>query len=183
MLKIEIGNIINNLNNYQCYDELEKTHINFVLNFIKNHKSNIGRENNYGHLTASAWIINKDKTKVLLIEHKKLNRWLQPGGHVENSDNSLFDAAYREAKEETNLKSITPLSKDVFDIDVHLIPGRKKEKEHYHLDVRYCFFANEKEILKLSSEVKNVKWFLLSEFTKIENESSITRMIKKTIQK
>ena len=164
------------------YDDEEKNHVSFILNFIQKNNFNIGRTNPDGHITASAWIINKTFSSVLLIEHKKLHRWLQPGGHVENQDDSLLNAALREAKEETNLKEIIPFQDEIFDVDVHLIPERKNEKEHYHLDIRYCFLANIEEELTLSQEIKNIKWMALTELLEQENESSIVRMVQKTIQ-
>lgn len=177
MISIGISDIVNQINNYKCSTIEEERYVIQILKFIEKHKGNIGRENPDGHLTASAWILNEAKSKVLLIYHKKLNRWLQPGGHIEVEDSSLASAALREALEETNLKSVQFLNSTVYDIDVHIIPARKTEKEHYHLDFRFCFSADENEIAQHSDEVKDMKWIELSSLKNVED--SILRMVKK----
>ena len=178
MISISISDIVNQINDFNSSNIEEEGFVIQILDFIEKHKENIGRENPDGHLTASAWILNESKSKVLLIHHKKLNRWLQPGGHIEVEDSSMANAALREALEETNLKSIQFLNKSIYDIDVHLIPARKTEKEHYHLDFRFIFIADEKEIAQHSDEVKDMKWVELS--TLIDVENSILRMVQKS---
>ena len=94
-----------------------------------------------GHFTASAFILSPDRSALLLIYHAKLERWLQPGGHVEAGDPSLVEAAYREAMEECALErhELELLGDAPFDIDVHEIPARRDEPAHLHYDVRYLF--------------------------------------------
>src|SRR5437899_1557771 len=89
-----------------------------------------------GHITGSSWIVNEDFTKVLLILHAKLGRWLQPGGHADG-DEHVLNVAMREAEEETGLSKLTLLGPGIFDLDVHPIPARKDFAAHDHYDVRF----------------------------------------------
>ena len=81
-----------------------------------------------GHLTGSAWILNKSKTKVVLVHHGKLNRWMQPGGHADGDEN-IFAVACREGNEETGIGNLIG-AEEIFDIDIHTIPARKDFPEH-----------------------------------------------------
>lgn len=114
-----------------------------------------------GHVTASAILVN-DRDEVLLIHHRSLDRWLQPGGHVEPGDDSLPAAAMREAVEETG---IAPAALELADpvpihVDVHAIPAnpRKGEGAHWHYDVRYLFRCGESELRPQAEEVHAAEW-------------------------
>ena len=134
-----------------------------------------------GHFTASAWILNATKDKVLLVHHAKLNKWLQPGGHIDAAE-TVLDAAKREVAEETG---VTVLSCDekIFDVDIHVIPARKTEPEHFHFDVRFLFVADDLQPLLLSEESHDLKWIALSEVSFSNPERSIQRMVEKTLVK
>lgn len=133
-----------------------------------------------GHITGSAWIVNKEQTKALLVQHAKLKRWLQPGGHADGERDAL-NVARREAEEETGLRKLKLLREDIFDLDIHLIPDRSDFPQHWHYDVRFLFEVDEKDELLISDESTGLKWFelhLLKELT--ENNDSIMRMVRKT---
>lgn len=90
------------------------------------------------HFTASAFVVDEGCSRTCLVQHVKLDRLLQPGGHVEQSDISLETAALREAREETALEvQLHPVAPRPFDLDIHEIPARPGEPAHFHLDVRY----------------------------------------------
>jgi 8-oxo-dGTP pyrophosphatase MutT (NUDIX family) len=109
------------------------------------------------HFTASAWIVDKKRENALLIFHNKLQLWLQPGGHSDGETN-LSKVAFREAYEETGLKSLHLISTIVFDFDITPIPANNKENAHAHLDVRFLIEAdNEEEIIE-SDETSGAKW-------------------------
>src|SRR5215510_11521790 len=76
-----------------------------------------------GHVTGSAWIVDLDRTHALLTHHRKLNKWLQLGGHADG-DPDILRVALREAREESNLDAIRPVSENIFDVDIHVIPAR-----------------------------------------------------------
>ncbi len=133
-----------------------------------------------GHITGSAWIVNDHFSKVLLVLHAKLGRWLQPGGHADGEENVL-NVAIREAEEETGLQKFSILSPLVFDIDIHPIPTRKDFPEHFHYDVRFLVQASEQDHLLISEESSDLKWFPLDElFSLTGNAISIMRMVSKT---
>jgi len=131
-----------------------------------------------GHITGSSWIINSDKTKVLLVHHAKLNRWLQPGGHADGDENVLR-VALREAEEETGVKNLSVLKQGIFDLDIHIIPDRKDFPQHLHYDIRYLIQANDADELIVSEESHDVKWISLDELENYNNETSILRLKQK----
>ncbi len=140
------------------------------------------RETLEGHITASAWILSNDKSAALLILHNKLNRWFQPGGHIEDTDSSVLAACKREAIEETGLKDIEVLSPQIFDIDIHTIPERKGIPEHIHYDVRYAFIAHSEDFNLDITEVNGAKWVKIERCVDDSSKyGSIVRMAQKTL--
>lgn len=131
-----------------------------------------------GHFTASAFVVCPERTRVLLVQHAKLQRWLQPGGHVEAGDQSLISAAEREVREETGLSGLTLLSEGVFDIDIHDIPARATEGAHQHFDVRYAFAARSTELVA-SDEVRGARWVELAAVPELTGEESVLRCVKR----
>ncbi len=131
-------------------------------------------------MTGSAWIIDQTASAVLLVHHKKLNRWLQPGGHADGEEN-IFNVSLKEAIEETGLKTLKPLNNQIFDIDIHLIPKHKTVQSHYHHDIRFAFIADRSENLELSEESHEVAWIPIEDVGFLtKNNRSIHRMILKT---
>jgi 8-oxo-dGTP pyrophosphatase MutT (NUDIX family) len=102
----------------------------------------VSRDEPSAHFTASAFVIDEAGTRTCLVEHAKLGRLLQPGGHIEPDDVSVEAAAIREAREETDLEvELHPTAPRPFDVDVHEIPDRPGEPAHFHLDVRYLLIG------------------------------------------
>jgi 8-oxo-dGTP pyrophosphatase MutT (NUDIX family) len=128
-----------------------------------------------GHLTGSAWVVNRAGTKVLLLHHGKLNRWLQPGGHADG-DFDLASVALREAQEESGLSSLVLLHPHIFDLDIHEIPPHKSEPAHLHFDARFILQADESEPLVLSEESNALAWVELSKLSQFTQEESVLRM-------
>jgi len=159
-------------------DSMEADHKKRTLDFIANTARCTCRETRFGHVTASAWILSPDRTEVLLTHHKKLNRWLQPGGHVEN-DRTIQEAATREAREESGVHDLELLDDRIFDIDVHLIPARKADPDHYHYDFRFIFQSSTREF-SVSDESHDLAWIKLTEINVDVAEESIIRMANKT---
>jgi len=130
-----------------------------------------------GHFTASALILNPEKTEVLLVEHRKLGIWVQPGGHADGEDH-LEDAARREVEEETGVSELTPYP-GILDLDIHPIPKRKNESAHDHYDVRFLFTANPEIPLKISHESTDLKWIHIDNLREYTEEESMFRMLRK----
>src|SRR5262249_25679492 len=109
-----------------------------------------------GHFTASAFVLSPDRRRLLVVFHRKLGRWLQPGGHIEPVDASIIDAARREVEEETGVHGTIAAASGVFDIDVHDIPARRDEAAHEHFDLRVLLVAPEVAVVA-NDEVEAVR--------------------------
>jgi 8-oxo-dGTP pyrophosphatase MutT (NUDIX family) len=133
-----------------------------------------------GHITGSACIINESVTRILLVKHGSLKRWLQPGGHADGEENVLATAR-REACEETGLCNLTLISNSFVDIDIHPIPAKTHFPAHDHYDVRFLFLGDEKEQLQISDESTDLKWVELSALETYNTERSILRLRDKAI--
>ncbi len=130
-----------------------------------------------GHFTASALILDKDMSQVLLVEHRKLGIWLQPGGHADGDEN-LEKAAGKEIEEETGLTNWS-CDGQILDLDIHPIPARKNEGPHDHYDVRFLFFADPSESITISHESTDMKWILMKNVRRYTEEISTLRMLEK----
>lgn len=108
------------------------------------------------HFTASAWLVSGDRERALLMHHRKLDRWLQPGGHADG-DADLPRVALREAMEETGLVDLV-VDETPFDLDAHIIPARGHESEHWHYDVRFVVRATGKERFEANHESLSMTW-------------------------
>lgn len=133
-----------------------------------------GKSNPLRHITASTWIVSPDRTRVLLVHHRKLDMWLQPGGHTDPGEDWLA-AALREAQEETGL-ACTPASGKLFDLDIHVIPGRQDTPGHLHYDIRFLVEADPGSGLVLSEESHGIQWIMADDLETLTTEESQLRM-------
>ncbi len=131
-----------------------------------------------GHITGSAWVVSPDRRQVLLTHHRKLNRWLQLGGHADGNPDILA-VSLQEAQEESGLDNITLLSPDIYDVDVHHIPAHSAEPAHYHYDIRFIFIANPTEPLIISNESKDLAWVDVANIKRLGVDRAILRMVDK----
>tara|TARA_B110000503_G_C7119509_1_gene401855 strand:- start:140 stop:682 length:543 start_codon:yes stop_codon:yes gene_type:complete len=164
----------------EAYPENDKNKQQILL-FLEQHEDFWTKNNALGQITASCWVLNKDRTKALMTHHKKLDRWLQIGGHLEAEDDSIVDSCIRELKEESGLTQFKLLQEEIFDLDVHDISESKKGvPAHIHYDIRMIFEEEEDEEIQFDKEESNkIIWMSLSEIEKLNNES-ISRMILKS---
>ena len=170
--------LIQLLNDYnpQATEEIEFK--SRMLSFIDKNKDCFERTLLIGHITGSAFILNKDQSKALLLHHTKLDRWFQLGGHCDG-DSDVLAVAVKEAQEESGIMGIEPLQVEIFDIDIHRIPARKDEPEHDHYDVRFLLSVTSDEELVQNRESKELRWIGkdLSELP--TDNQSVVRMFKK----
>ncbi len=146
--------------------------------FLHTHADAFERSNPMGHFTGSAWLASADGQRVLLMHHRKLDRWLQPGGHADG-DADLAHVALREAQEETGLVDLR-VEGDIFDIDRHRIPARMNEPEHWHYDVRYVARAVADERFAVNQESRALAWRSVADVAADENlDDSLRRMARK----
>jgi 8-oxo-dGTP pyrophosphatase MutT (NUDIX family) len=169
------------LQNHRAFDAIEEQHRLDTILFVQHHRENCWRRTTLaGHITAAAWVLNAERTHALLLHHAKLDRWLQPGGHVDESDVFPYDGALREAREETGIASLTLASELLFDVDVHHIPSRGAEPLHLHYDVRYLIVASD-DAVTLSDESIGFRWISLVDIA-AKSEPSIARMAQRCLQ-
>ena len=128
-----------------------------------------------GHLTGSAWLVSADGRKALLMHHRKLDRWLQPGGHADG-DWDLAAVALREAMEETGLPNLH-VEPAIFDLDKHRIPARGTEPEHWHYDVRFVVRTTGSQEFSGNTESWQLRWFDVHDLAQNDGlDESIRRM-------
>jgi 8-oxo-dGTP pyrophosphatase MutT (NUDIX family) len=114
------------------------------------------------------------------MHHVKLNKWFQLGGHCDGNPDVL-SVAIKEAQEESGIKSIVPIHKKIFDIDIHLIPANSREKEHYHYDIRFLLQVTSDEQIVQNSESKELKWISKNPHELLTDSPSVVRMFNKWI--
>ena len=146
--------------------------------FIDTHPDCSERSCRVGHVTGSAWIVNRTGDRVLLTHHRKLGRWLQPGGHCDGDPDTL-EVALREAREESGL-DVRALDEAIFDLDVHLIPARTGEPAHYHYDVRFLVQAME-DRFRVSEESCALAWVPADRVGVFTSDESVLRMARKWV--
>ncbi len=184
----------NSMNKQPILDLLENYQTSFVeeiefqkqmIDFITQNDDFALRSNVTGQLTGSAWVVNKERTKVLLIHHKKLNKWLQIGGHIEDTDQNIEETILREIKEESGLTTLKLLSSSIYDIDIHTIPQKKEIAEHLHFDIRFIVEADENEaLLPQNEEILAIQWYALNKVQNLaESTTSIDQSMKRMVDK
>lgn len=167
------------LNEYKPYYESEKIFLEKMKKFLAENENFAYRTNLSGHFTASTFIIDENFAKILLLHHKKLDKWIQPGGHIDEADVDFLSAALREAQEETGIKDFKILSEKIFDIDIHEIPEKHHEPAHFHYDIRYFVQAKSTDLNLNTEESNNANWVKLDELFDEKIEESIRRMAEK----
>lgn len=174
-------NLLHLLKNYIPFTDEEIQYKQKMIQFIITHSDCFERSCIEGHLTASAWVINSTNTQFLLLHHKKLNDWFQPGGHADG-DSNLLNVALKETYEETGLKKVNVILDGIFDLDIHSIDTHKNVPAHLHYDVRFLLQATDDTLTK-NEESLDVRWF--SKNTEIipNQKNSIMRMYKKWLNK
>jgi 8-oxo-dGTP pyrophosphatase MutT (NUDIX family) len=146
--------------------------------FLHTHADAFERSNTVGHFTGSAWLVSADGLRVLLMHHRKLDRWLQPGGHADG-DSDLARVALREAQEETGVSGLR-VEGGIFDLDRHRIAGRANEPEHWHYDVRYVVRAEADERFTVNQESRALAWRAVTDVAADGSlDASLRRMARK----
>lgn len=130
-----------------------------------------------GHVTGSALVLNRRRDSALMTHHAKLGRWLQLGGHCDGDSDALA-VACREAEEESGL-AVVALSEAAFDIDVHAIPARGAEPEHFHYDVRFLLQVRDSEEFVATAESLSLAWVPLARMRAYTEEESVLRLVRK----
>ncbi len=167
--------LLNKLAEYELSDDHDRQSRRRIEAFVREHPDCFERSLTVGHVTGSAWLVDQSGQRVLLTHHKKLGRWLQLGGHADGCSDVL-EVALREAREESGIETIRPISERIFDLDVHWIPERHDEPGHYHHDVRFLLKVDGEEEFRVSDESHALRWFGVDEFSILETDESVMRM-------
>lgn len=155
----------------------EATTIATYRDFVSSQSACFERSLELGHVTGSAWLVDPGGKDLLLTHHRKLQRWLQLGGHADG-DPDVHAVALREAREESGITEITALRPTIFDIDIHPIPARGDMPEHLHFDARFLFQARHRDI-QISDESNDLAWVPIEQLDEKTTEESILRMREK----
>lgn len=170
------------LDRYERRHPDETSEIGRVRRLVERHEDCFLRTCTPGHVTASCWIVSPDDRHCLLTHHRKLDRWLQLGGHADG-DGDTAAVALREAREESGMERFSfvhPLDGcPVVDVDVHTIPARADEPEHEHHDVRYLLRAAPGQELRISDESNDLRWFAWEELDATDPDESVLRLARK----
>jgi len=171
--------LLRKLQRYEPFDDRESGMLARLIAFVMAHEDCCDRRLASGHITTSAWVVDRGREQSLLVHHGKLDKWLQPGGHVEN-DPSLIDAARRELAEESGLRKQRLLSGEIFNIDVHPIPAWGGQPEHVHYDIVFAFEASAGARLRVSKESHDLKWVPFKDLARFNDSAAMRRLAAKT---
>lgn len=149
-----------------------------ILTFIHKHENCFDRSLLAGHITASAWLLNKEDSAALLMHHVKLDKWMQLGGHCDGDPN-VYAVAIKEAQEESGINAISLVKSDIFDLDVHAIPAYKDVPAHYHYDIRFLLQVTSDESYVQNHESHELRWIKKDGSNLPFIEPSVRRMFDK----
>ena len=177
-------NLKEQIEKYEPYNEQEEKDKQIMIKYMDTFEDVLTRDNEFGHFTASAWVVNQSRTKVLMIYHNIYKSWAWTGGHADGESN-LLHTAIRELKEETGVKNVKVLEDNIFSLEIICVNGHIKRgryvSSHVHLNVTYLLEVNEDEELKIKEdENSGVKWVNIEDIEKLSNE---TWMIEKIYKK
>ena len=170
--------LLEDLRGYEPADSIEAFNVASVVNLLTSSADPFSRAHfDPGHITASCYIVDGGG-RLLLHHHRRLDRWLQMGGHVE-ADELTPDAALREAREESGLADLL-LESRILDVDVHAIPASKGDPLHHHFDVRYLARTAAPHSATMHPDESNdLAWFTLPRAEELMNAPESSRVIRK----
>lgn len=187
-IKINVDNLKENIEKFIPYNEQEQVDKKIMLDYIRDFNDTLTRQNEYGHFTSSAFVLNKERTKMLRIYHKIYNSWAWVGGHSDG-DSDLLYVAMKEAKEETGIKNVAPISNDIYSLEIINVNGHEKRGKyvgsHVHLNVTYLLETDENEEIHIKEdENSGVKWVPIDEVLNVTSEIWVRdRVYTKIIEK
>lgn len=170
------------LTTYVPYDDVERGHLARFRSFVTRYHNPFDRTIVEGHLTGSAFILDASLQRVLLLHHRKVQRWLQPGGHAELGEADAETVAFREAREETGIQELWlhPSAPRPFDLDIHEFPARGSDPAHWHLDIRFLVLTSDGVGLRPAIEESTaLRWFAWDELRALELDIGTERALKK----
>lgn len=182
--------LLQTLDRYLAIYPHEQATVTRIVQLVEGRADCFERTCRPGHITGAAWVVSADQRQVALVHHRKLDRWLQPGGHADG-DGDVVNVAWREATEELGLAHLTVVETGgtlvPLDVDVHDIPARYDaqgnlvEDAHQHYDIRFLFIAGDQS-LEVSDESHDVQWFDEAGVRSLTDERSVLRLMEKAVR-
>ena len=159
--------LMEQIRRFRPWNEQEERDKALILRFLEEKEDAFLRSNRTAHMTASSWIVNPARDKVLMIYHKIYDSWSWTGGHADG-ETDLLAVALREVTEETGVRSVRPVAEDIYSLEVLTVDGHEKRGEyvssHLHLNVTYLLEADDRSPLHVcEDENKGVSWFSLED--------------------
>ena len=173
---------------YQPFNEQEEMDKSLILNWIETQDDAFSRDNTVAHMTASAWVVNKDRSRVLMAYHNIYDSWSWLGGHADG-ETDLLAVAIREVKEEAGISCVRPVSEKIFSLESLTVDGHVKRgkyvSSHLHLNVTYLLEADpEEQVFVKEDENSGVGWFTPEEALKKSTEPwFVERVYGKLVEK
>ena len=180
-------NFIQAISAYEPNNEQEASDQALILKFANDYgQTLLTRENGIAHMTASSIILNEAMDQMLMIHHNIYNTWTWTGGHTDG-DEDLYAVALKEAREETGLKNLRPLTKDIASVDILPVWGHIKRGKyvsaHLHLNAAFVFVADPMDMLILNEqETSGLMWVPLEEVADKSQEPQIIEVYENLIQ-
>ena len=177
--------LLKQIKNYIPYNEQEEIDKMILIDLLESGEELFLRENQKYHFTASAWVLNKEHTKVLMAYHNLYDSWAWLGGHADG-EKDLLKVAIKEVKEESGLTEVTPISEEIYSLEILTVSGHMKKgkyvSSHLHLNVTYLMEADENlPIFNKPDENKQVGWFLLEDAVKASSEEWFKEWVYKKL--
>ena len=177
--------IVEEIKKYRPCNAQEQRDQALILDFLEKNGDAFLRSNLLAHMTASSWIVNPERTKTLMVYHNLYDSWSWTGGHADG-ETDLLSVALREAREETGIAHVRPLSPEIFSLEVLTVDGHEKRGEyvpsHLHMNVTYLLEAEESDTLHVCREENSgVAWFTLEEALKASSEPWFVERIYKKL--
>ena len=173
---------------YRPFNEQEEADKVLILDWIGNNKNVFSRENTVAHMTASAWVVNKDRSKVLMVYHNIYQSWSWLGGHADG-ETDLLSVAIREVKEEAGITNVRPVFEAIYSLESLTVDGHVKNgkyvSSHLHFNITYLLEADAKEAVSIKAdENSGVAWFSPEEALQRSTEPwFVEHVYKKLIEK
>ena len=186
-MSVKDSKLYQEIRSYMPSDEREACDKAVILGFMEKNEDVFSRENKIAHMTTSAWIINKERTKVLMIYHNIYNSWAWMGGHADG-EKDLFLVCKKEVEEESGLKNLVPLKEGIFALNILTVNPHVKRGQfvnaHLHFDVEYLFEADEREAVRMKEdENSGVAWVEIEKINEAVTEEHMKPIYARLMEK
>ena len=172
---------------YHPFNEQEERDKNLIFQWIEQHEDAFSRENTVAHVTASAWMVNKDRSKVLMVYHNIYNSWSWLGGHADG-DGDFEAVARREAQEETGIQNLKKLGAGAASLEVLPVWAHQKHGQmvasHLHLNISYLFEADDTLPLRIAEDENSaVGWIPIAQLEEYVREKDMMPIYQKLLNR